>query len=275
MDPSARIGVYRRSSAVPLSYKGDPVRLKDKVALVTGAASGIGRATAVLMAREGARVVVADVAEEAGEETVARIRKEGGAAVYCRADVGKARDVRRMVAAAVRAYGRLDILHNNAFWHRPGSAVELEEEGWDRSLDVCLKSVYLGCKYTIPEMLKAGGGAIVNTASVHSLVSFGNHAAYDASKAGIIGLTRSVALDFGPRIRANAVLPGAIRTPAWGDAPPKVFRWWAARTPMRRVGRPEDVAKAVVFLASDEASFITGAALVVDGGWTIHGHATG
>jgi NAD(P)-dependent dehydrogenase (short-subunit alcohol dehydrogenase family) len=249
------------------------MRLKDRVAIVTGSGSGIGRATAALMAREGARVVVADIADEAGQETARMIREAGGEAVACRADVGRAQGAKKMVATALRAYGRLDILHNNAFWHRTGNVVDLEERDWDRTQAVCLKAIYLGGKYAIPEMLKTGGGAIVNTSSIHSLVSFGQCPAYDSAKAGILGLTRTMALDFGPEIRVNAVLPGAIQTPAWKGATQKDFRWWAERTPMGRMGQPEDIAKAVVFLASEDASFITGECLVVDGGWTIHGHA--
>lgn len=247
------------------------MRFKDKVAIVTGSASGIGLATATLLAQEGARIIVVDVNDDAGREAVTMIKNQGGGASYCHADVGVSVDSQRMIKTAVETYGRLDILHNNAFWSQGGTVTELDENAWDRTLEVCLKALYLGCKYAIPEMLKTGGGVIVNTASVHSYVSFRRFAAYDAAKAGVLGLTRSVALDFGPKIRCNAVLPGAIYpTGAWkgvSEAP----KSYADAVPMKRVGHPDDIAKAVAFLASDDASFITGAALVVDGGLTIVG----
>jgi NAD(P)-dependent dehydrogenase (short-subunit alcohol dehydrogenase family) len=248
------------------------MRFTNKVVIITGASSGIGRATALQFAQENAQVVVADVNDEGGQETVAMIRNNGHEATYCHADVSVASDVQGMVHTAVETYGRLDVLHNNAFWNQAGTMVELEEDGWDRTLDVCLKALYLGCKYAIPEMLKTGGGVIVNTASVHSIVSFNRYAAYDAAKAGVLGLTKSVALDFGPQIRCNAVLPGAIYpTGAWAGVPAEAAEAFARGVPMKRLGHPDDIARAVAFLASDDASFITGAALVVDGGLTIIG----
>ncbi len=248
------------------------MRLQDKVAIVTGGASGIGRGTALLMAGEGAKVIVADVDEEGARETVSMIESKEGKGVSCYADVGTAKGVEEMIGVAVDSYGKIDVLHNNAYWHSGGTAMTISEEDWDHTLDVCLKAVYMGCKLAIPQMLKTGGGAVVNTASIHSLVSFHKYAAYDAAKAGVIGLTRSLALDFGPQIRANAVLPGAILTAAWSGIDQEEMDHWARMTPMKRMGQPEDIAKAVIFLASDDASFITGTSLVVDGGWTIVGH---
>lgn len=248
------------------------MRFENRAAIITGGASGIGRATALLLGREGARVLVADVQDSEGEATVRLIRDAGGEASYCRADVGEGSEVERMVRTAVERYGRLDILHNNAYWQEKGSALELSEEGWDRTLSITLRALYLGCKHAIPAMRDSGGGAIVNTASVHSLVSFHRHLAYDSAKAGVLGLTRSVALDFGPEIRCNAVLPGAIYpTGAWTESTEEVRQQFARSVPMKRLGNPDDIARAVAFLASEDASFITGAALVVDGGFTLLG----
>ncbi|MBI4551677.1 MAG: SDR family oxidoreductase [Candidatus Latescibacteria bacterium] len=248
------------------------MQLTGKIAIVTGAASGIGRATAVLIAREGARVVVADLNEAGAHQTVAEITASGGQAIACRTDVGRQDEVIQMVRCAVETYGGLHILHNNAFTHVPGPVCDLAEADWDRTLDVCLKAIYLGCKHAIPAMRQSGGGAIVNTASVHSLVGFRQYAAYDAAKAGVLGLTRSVALDYGPDIRANAVLPGAILTPAWDGTTEAGRQPFIQRCPLQRLGMPDDIARAVVFLASDAAAFITGASLVVDGGLTIVGN---
>ncbi|MBM3265598.1 MAG: SDR family oxidoreductase [candidate division Zixibacteria bacterium] len=247
------------------------MKLSGKIAIVTGAASGIGRATALMMALEGARVVVADINASGLDETARLIVSEGGQAVACVTDVARASDVERMVRCAVDVYGGLHILHNNAYWLALGPVCDLEETGWDRTLDVCLKALYLGSKFAIPVMKTSGGGAIVNTASVHSHVAFRNYAAYDAAKGGVIGLTRSIAIDYGPYVRANAVLPGAILTAAWDGTTDADRVPFVARCPMKRLGQPEDIAAAVVFLSSDAASFITGTCLVVDGGLTIVG----
>lgn len=247
------------------------MQLAGKIAIVTGAASGIGRATAAMMAREGARVVAVDINENGVAQTVGDIVAAGGQATACVADVGKRDQVEHMVQCVVDTYDGLHILHNNAYWQAMGSVCDLEEAGWDRTQDVCLKSVYLGCKYAIPAMLASGGGAIVNTASVHSVVSFRHYAAYDAAKGGIITLTRSVALDYGPEIRSNAVVPGAILTGAFDGTTEADRIPFVERCPMKRIGVPDDIATAVVFLASDAASFITGASLAVDGGLTIVG----
>ena len=245
-------------------------RVAGKTALVTGAASGIGEGTALLLAREGAAVSVVDMDEVKGKKVVEKIKKEGGQAIFIKADVGKSAQVRRMIERTEKAFGRLDILHNNAIWYKNGKATDLDEKDWDRTLDVGLKTIYLSAKYGIPTMRKTGGGAIVNTASVHSLVGFAEHTAYDTAKAGILGLTRVLALDYGPDIRVNAVLPGAIFTPLWMGIPPKVRKQYVEEfsemVPAKRLGTPEDIARAVLFLASEEASFITGTSLVVDGG---------
>lgn len=243
-------------------------RVAGQVAIITGAASGIGERTAILLAAEGARVTVADVDVEGGRRTVDIITEKGGEAVFVEADVSEAQQVRRMVAYTVDAFGRLDILHNNAIWYRNAPATELEESVWDRTLNTGLKAIYLAAKYAIPAMLKTDGGAIVNTGSVHSLVGFETNTAYDAAKAGVLGITRVLALDYGPSIRVNAVLPGAIQTPLWDRVAVSADerRRLAEMVPAKRVGTPADIASAVLFLASDEASFITGTSLVVDGG---------
>jgi NAD(P)-dependent dehydrogenase (short-subunit alcohol dehydrogenase family) len=227
-------------------------RLDDKVALVTGAASGIGEATALLFAAEGARVMLADIQDEQGHTVRDRIR------------------------AAADAFGRLDVLFNNAGLARGGSILDLTEEDWDLVLDVDLKSVYLGCKLAIPEMRKTGGGAIVNTASVAGLRGGARLHAYHAAKAGVINLTRSVAAEAAQYgVRVNCVCPGIIVTPIWrqiGVASDEAARaFWGMmgqRVLMGRVGTPEEVAKTVLFLASDDAAYVTGHALVVDGGLT-------
>lgn len=249
------------------------MKLAGKTSIVTGAASGIGRGTAIMMAKEGSQVVAVDINGEGLDQTIELIRENDGAGTACIADVGRDNDVQRMIQCALDTYDRLDILHNNAFWHAPGPICDLEETDWDRTLDVCLKALYLGCRHAIPAMKISGSGVIVNTASVHSLVGFRDYAGYDAAKGGVIGVTRSVAVDYGPQIRSNAVLPGAILTRAWDSSPDAAQYSYIDRCPMKRLGLPEDIASAVVFLASDEASFITGASLVVDGGLTIVGDA--
>ena len=173
-----------------------------------------------------------------------------------------------MVARTEERFGRLDILHNNAIAFRHGSATELDEAGWDLTLNVGLKAVFLASKFGIPVMRKTGGGAIINTGSVHSLVSFATCTAYDSAKAGILGLTRVLALDYGPDIRVNAVLPGAILTPLWDnlEVPEEERRRYAEMVPAKRLGHGGDIANAVLYLASDEASFVTGTHLAVDGG---------
>ena len=246
--------------------------LKGKVAIVTGAASGIGRESALAFARAGAKVVAADITVDGGEETVRMIKDMGGEAVFVQVDVTKADEVKGMVDTAVATYGRLDFAHNNAGIEGiAGPCVACTEENWDRTININLKGVFLCCKYEIPEMLKAGGGSIVNTASVAGLVGFGGIPAYTASKHGVAGLTKTIALDYAKEnIRCNAVCPGVIHTPmidrfTGGD--PAAMEAMIATEPVGRLGKPEEIADAVVYLCSDEASFITGAAIPVDGGF--------
>ena len=246
-----------------MSTKG---RVAGKAAIVTGAASGIGRATAQVLAREGAAVCIADVDADGGRQVADEIAAKGGEAIFVRTDVGARADVIAMFERTEEAFGRVDIVHNNAIWFRHGTATELDERDWDGTLNIGLKAIFLAAKYGIPIMRKTGGGTIINTGSVHSLVSFATCTAYDAAKAGVLGLTRTLAIDYGPDIRVCAVLPGAILTPLWDGAPEEDRRHFAQMVPAKRLGTGEDVANAVLFLASDEASFITGTALTVDGG---------
>ena len=241
-------------------------RVAGKAAIVTGGASGIGRATARILAREGASVCIADVDADGGRQVVDEIAAEGGEAIFVRTDVGVRADVIDMFERIEEAFGRVDIVHNNAIRVRDGAATELDERDWDATLNIGLKAIFLAAKYGIPLMRKTGGGTIINTGSVHSLVGLPACTAYDAAKAGVLGLTRTLAIDYGPDIRVCAVLPGAILTPAWNGTPEEKRRRYAQMVPAKRLGTGEDVANAVLFLASDEASFITGTALTVDGG---------
>jgi NAD(P)-dependent dehydrogenase (short-subunit alcohol dehydrogenase family) len=251
------------------------MKLSNKVAIITGAGSGIGRATALLFAREGARVVVADVVAAAGEETVAQIKNEGGAAIFAQADVSKAEQVARMVGLAVETYGRLDILFNNAGLTLPARVTETSEEVWNLSLDVNLKGVMLGCKYAIPEMQKVGGGSIINTASMLGLVASPRQAPYCAAKGGVVLLTKQIAIDYArDNIRVNCICPSEVDTPmhrkfiAESPDPEATKQRLLERIPLNRVARPEEIAAAALFLASDDSSYVIGVALPVDGGLT-------
>jgi NAD(P)-dependent dehydrogenase (short-subunit alcohol dehydrogenase family) len=246
--------------------------LKDKVALITGGASGIGRATAVLFAAEGARVVVADVNDAGGAQTVEAIRqKSAGDAIFVHTDIGRKEAVDALVRAAVERHGRIDVLHSNAASYALGSATETSEEDWDRTLDVCLKATWRLARAAIPHMRPrrdGGGAAIVITGSVHAIRGYAGHAAYQASKGGLLALTRSLAADYAPDIRVNTILPGAVVTGLWSGVSEEKARRIAKMCPLQRNARPEEIAQVALFLASHMSSYMTGASIVVDGGLT-------
>lgn len=245
------------------------MRLSDTVALVTGAGAGIGRATAELFAREGARVVIADRNLPGAEETAGRISAAGGDALAVEVDVARAEAVASMAERAIAAFGRVDVLVNNAGLSSGDDILQIDEETWDLNLAVVLKSVFLCSKALLPGMLERRRGAIVNVSSVNGLTGLGEEA-YGAGKAGMINLTQNMAIKYGPSgVRVNCVCPGTVRTPIWEARlarDPRVFDRLAAWYPLGRVGDPDDVARAILFLASDEAAWITGAVLPVDGG---------
>lgn len=249
------------------------MRLKDKITIVTGAASGIGRATAERFALEGATVVVADINDQGGQETVQSIRQRGGEAYFIHTDVSDASQVKAMVATTVNRYGQLNVIMNNAACYQPTHGlVDTTEEDWNQIINVTLKGVFLGCKYAIPEMIKNGGGTVINVGSIGSILAFPIQAAYLAAKGGVLGLTRSVAIDYAPHgIRANAILPGPIDTAAF-DAlrdRPDVIEQGVSRTLFKRLGQPQEIAPAAAFLASDESSYMTGTFILIDGGWAV------
>ena len=244
--------------------------LEDKVALVTGGSSGIGRATALRFATEGAQVVVADVNESGGEGVIRVIRDKGGEAVYVKTDVAKASAVETLIAGTVRLYGRLDVAFNNAGISIEGRVHEVSEEEWDRLLGINLKGVWLCMKFELIQMLKQGTGAIVNMSSVWGAVGTTGEAPYVASKHGVSGLTKAGALDYAREgIRINEVRPGLIHTPMTANtlSDPARRERIVSKEPIGRPGTAEEVAEAVVWLCSDAASFVTGHALVVDGGY--------
>ncbi|MDO8434809.1 MAG: SDR family oxidoreductase [Candidatus Binatus sp.] len=246
--------------------------LQGKIALVTGGGSGIGRATALKLAREGAKVMIADYIPEGGERTVRMIKEAGGDASFVGADVSIAREAEAMVAETIKRYGRIDCAFNNAgIEGKVANTVDCTEEVFDRVIAINLKGVWLCMKYEIPQMLKQGGGSIVNTASIAGLVGFEGLPAYNASKGGVIQLTRTAALEFATKkIRVNCVCPGVIRTPMVErllDTQGFSEQDLTLGEPVGRMGKPEEIAEGVLWLLSDAASFATGHPLVIDGAW--------
>jgi NAD(P)-dependent dehydrogenase (short-subunit alcohol dehydrogenase family) len=250
-------------------------RFENKVAIVTGAGSGIGLATALAFAREGAAVVGVDISAQKAEGTAQAIQKNGGKALAVTADVSKSADAQRIAAQAAAAFGGIDILANIAGIQTYGTVVDTDEDTWDRTININLKSMYLVSKYCVPEMIQRGGGSIINMASVQGLASMGNVVAYTASKGGVLAMTRTMALDHAAdHIRVNSVCPGSVDTPMlrWAadlfepNDPEGAIQEWGKSHALNRVGKAEEVAQVILFLASEAASFITGTQIVVDGG---------
>lgn len=248
------------------------MKLKDKVAVVTGAASGIGKAISLAFAEEGAKVVAADINVEGGEATVRQIKTAKGKAVFIEADVADAESVKNLIDETIKRFRKLDIMVNNAGVEVFQRLADTDEAVWDRVISINLRGVFLGTKYAIPKMLESGGGVIINMASVAGIMGAGGLSAYNASKGGVVLLTKNTAMDYGSRnIRANCLCPGFIRTPmveavlslpGSGELKGTIINL----CPAGRLGTPEEVARCAVFLASDDSTFVNGHALVVDGG---------
>ncbi len=252
------------------------MRFQGKTAIVTGGASGIGGATARRLASEGAAVLIADINEESASANLERIREAGGSAEAIRTDVAVHDDVRAMVTRAASLWGRIDILVNNAYSpgeEHSGTAVDVSERQWDEGMAILVKAIYLGVKYAVPEMRRSGGGSIVNISSVHGLLGTPGGLVYQAGKSAVIGITKEMACDFGPdNIRVNAICPGHIvteRSAEYAQGKDSIRPLILEQTPIHKVGKTDDIAAAAAFLCSEEASFITGHALVVDGGLSI------
>jgi NAD(P)-dependent dehydrogenase (short-subunit alcohol dehydrogenase family) len=252
------------------------MKLKDKVALITGAGSGIGRATAILFAEEGAKITVADLDPDGGLDTVKQITDKGGKAIFIRANVAQSADAQRIIDVTVNTYGRLDILFNNAGITAVGTVETLTEEEWDRVVAVNLKGPFLCSKYAIPHMRKQGGGCIIHMSSANGIRPYANRDAYSATKGAIVTLTKGMALGFvKDNIRVNCLCPGTVETEIlskvihlYPDAQ-TARQAFIDRQPMGRMGKAEEIARAALYIASDDAAFMTGSALVIDGGMSL------
>ena len=256
------------------------MRLKDKISLITGGAKGIGRASAMLFAKEGSSVVIADIDSESGMKTASDIIQNGGRAIFLECDVSKKNDIEKLVKEIIKEFGRLHILYNNAAIFSKkmdGPITDIDEDSWDRILDINLKSTYLCCKYFIPEIIRSGGGSVINTSSSAGVIGVPGCDAYTATKGAIIAITRSMAAEYGSfNVRVNCIVPTHIDTPMFEEstknAPGFDEDRFLKTFPLGRYGKPEDIARAALFLASEDSSFITGSLLTVDGGATSNYH---